>query len=583
MPVKLTVADSSFLLDGKPFLIISGEMHYPRVPRAYWRDRMRKMRAMGCNTLSTYVFWNAHEPTPGLYDFNENLDVAEYIRLAQEEGLYVILRPGPYVCAEWDFGGYPWWLLKSGKVRVRSTDAAFLEASARWLKRLGRELAPLQSTRGGPIILVQVENEYGSFGNDRAFVEATRQQILDAGFDVQLYTADGPDQIPDGHLPDLPAAFNFGGGARQALDTTRRHRPAGPLVCGEFWVGWFDHWGDRHHTTDAATHAADLETMLSEGSGVNFYMFHGGTSFGFQAGANDKMYQPDTSSYDYDAPLDEAGRPTAKFHAFRDIIRRYLPQGAELPDLPEPAPVIEIPGIALTGSASLWDALPEPATAEEPLWMEALDVPHGAVLYRTRVPAGPVGELAFEHLRDFATVFLDGGRVGEIDRRLRETRISLPGRASEATLELLVENNGHINYGQRLVDDRKGILGPVTLAGAPLKGWEMYRLPFDSPTEQKWGRSVQDGPSFFRGSFDLDRTGDTWLDMRGWHKGLVWVNGRNLGRYWDIGPQQALYVPGPWLKEGRNEVIVYDVRPFGRMSLSAIPHPILDKDDATEK
>jgi beta-galactosidase len=582
-PVKLAVDDKGFLLEGKPFLIISGEMHYPRVPRAYWRDRLRKMKAMGCNTLCTYTFWNAHEPAPGRYDFGDNLDVAAYVRVAQEEGLYVILRPGPYVCAEWDFGGYPWWLLKSGSVRVRSTDPAFLEASARWLKRLGQELAPLQSTRGGPIILVQVENEYGSFGRDRAFVEATRHQILDAGFDVPLYTADGPEQIPDGCLPDLPAAYNFGDGAREAIDTTRGHRPDGPLLCGEYWVGWFDHWGDPHHTTDAAKHAADLDTMLSEGSGVNFYMFHGGTNFGFQAGANDKLYQPDTTSYDYDAPLDEAGRPTAKFDAFRDVIRKRLPAGTSLPELPEPVPVIAVPSIALTETASLWDTLPAPVEADGPLWMEALDVPHGAVLYRTRLPQGPAEDLAFEHIRDFATVFVDRKPVGEMDRRLRQTRIALPARASDVTLDILVENNGHINYGQRLVDDRKGILGAVTLAGAPVKGWEMFPLPFDNPDSQRWDTRNPEGPSFLRGTFNLDETGDTWLDMRGWHKGFVWVNGRNLGRFWDIGPQQALYLPGPWLRKGTNSVIVYDLRPSGRMSLSAIPHPILDADVAAEQ
>jgi beta-galactosidase len=362
----LTHDDKQYLLDGKPFQIISGEMHYPRIPRAYWRDRMRKARAMGLNTICTYVFWNLHEPKPGQFDFSDNLDVAAFVRDAQKEGLFVILRPGPYVCSEWDFGGYPAWLLADGRIKVRSQDPRFMEAGARYLERLGEELAPLQSSRGGPIIMVQVENEYGSFGDDHEYMEKIRDAVRNAGFDVQLFTADGPGQVPAGALDDLPAAFNFGGGAPGAYDEVRKHRPTGPMMCGEFWCGWFDHWGSAHANVFAKPKADDLDWMLSHNVSVNFYMFHGGTNFGWMAGANSPPYAPDVTSYDYESPLSEDGRPTEKFTAFRDVILKHLPVGTKLPKMPAPQPVISIPSITLDRSVSLWAALPKPVHAEEP-------------------------------------------------------------------------------------------------------------------------------------------------------------------------------------------------------------------------
>ena len=338
---KLTISGDKFLLEGKPFQIISGEMHYPRIPREYWRARLKMAHAMGLNTISTYVFWNLHEPKPGVYDFSGQLDVAEFIREAQEEGLHVILRPGPYVCAEWDLGGLPSWLLADPQIILRSDDPKFMQPVERWLERLGQELAPLQATRGGPIFAVQVENEYGSFDNDKQYMRHIYDLIAAAGFgESLLYTADGPEQLPNGTLSGVPAVVNFGPGeTKKAFAALAKFRPGQPLMAGEYWAGWFDHWGGKHAATDTAEQVRDLKWMLAQGYSVNLYMFHGGTTFGFMNGANfGKGYEPDTTSYDYDAALDESGRPTKKYFEFREVIAAANPT-VKSPEVPPAAPL----------------------------------------------------------------------------------------------------------------------------------------------------------------------------------------------------------------------------------------------------
>jgi len=424
------VEDGQFQLDGKPFRIISGEMHYPRIPRAYWRDRLRKAKAMGLNTITTYVFWNEHEATPGVYDFSGNNDVVEFIREAQEEGLYVILRPGPYVCAEWEFGGYPSWLLKDHAIVVRSSDPKYMEPNNRWIKRLGQELAPLQIGNGGPIILVQVENEYGSFGSDHEYMEANHRALVDAGFTkAQLYTADGPEQVPNGSLPELPVGINFGpddpDSAEKAFATLKKFRPNGPFFNSEYWAGWFDHWGDKHAHTDTAKQVANLDWMLKQGYSVSVYMFHGGTSFGWMNGANSngKNYQPDVTSYDYDSALDESGRPTPKYFAFRDVIAKDT--GTTPPPVPETAAPIAVAPIPLIASASLWNTLPKPVTSAQPLSMEDLDQSYGYILYRTTVSADADGDLVLDGLHDYAQIYADGVLVGTLDRRLKQDHLAV--------------------------------------------------------------------------------------------------------------------------------------------------------------
>jgi beta-galactosidase len=574
---SIRVEGGQFMLDGKPLQIISGEMHYARIPRAYWRDRLRKARAMGLNSITTYVFWNLHEPKVGVYDFSGQLDVAEFIREAQQEGLHVILRPGPYVCSEWDLGGLPAWLLADPKMELRSNQENFLGPAAAWLKRLGQELAPLQIARGGPIIAVQVENEYGSFGDDAAYMSRVRDVIAEAGFDgAILYTADGPSELPRGALPGLPAVVNFGPGeAESAFATLYAFRPGGPLMSGEYWDGWFDHWGEPHNVTDAKQQ--ELEWMLSRGYSVSLYMFEGGTTFGFMAGANyDKAYQPDTTSYDYDAPLDEAGRPTPKYLAFREVIQRHL-HGANLPPVPRAIPVVEIPAFKLTESASLWKGLGQPIRSERPVTMEAVGQAYGYILYRARVAGPTKADLAINEAHDYAAVYVNGKRAGTLDRRLHQSSMPIEIPPGRSTLDILVENLGRINFGPRLRDDRKGITQDVTLDGRELNGWEIYPLPMNDPGSLPFSKITAEAPAFYRGAFNLTQRGDTFLDVSKLRMGVAWVNGHNLGRFWNIGPQQTLYVPGVWLKKGRNEVIVFDLQDDLGAALAGRRQPILNQ------
>jgi len=567
-----------FLLNGKPFLIISGSVHYPRVPRPYWRDRMRKMRALGLNTLCTYVFWDLHEPQPGNFDFTGNLDVAAYVRTAQEEGLWVIVRPGPYICSEWDFGGLPPWLLATPGLKIRTTDARFIDVSSKYLRKVGEQLAPLQITRGGPIIMAQVENEYGSFGHDHNYMNAIRKAIQDAGFEVTLYTSDGSagPELQGGAFPDLPAAINFGqGDPAPEFASFAKFRQGATRMCGEYWDGWFDHWGEEHHVTSPEEAARGVEWMLSRGISVNLYMVHGGTSWGFMSGANyDGGYQPDISSYDYDAPIDEAGRPTRKFSLIQGVIAKYSPPGTRLPNLPDPQPMIAIPRFELGEAVALDGLLRTPVHSDQPLSMEILGQNYGFVLYRSRVAKAIKGLLEVNEVRDYAVVLQGLRQLGVLDRRRKQHSLEVELEGG-APLDILVENMGRVNFGPRLVDDRKGIGGPVTIAGSTLKGWENYPLPMTDLSNLRFSSSSDPkGPTFFRGQFELTSLGDTFLDMRGWAKGYVWVNGHNLGRYWKIGPQQSLFLPATWLSRGTNSVVVLDLEPGVGRTLRGVKDPV---------
>jgi beta-galactosidase len=576
------VANGQFVLDGKPFRVISGEMHYPRIPRAYWRERLRMARAMGLNTITTYVFWNEHEQKPGVYDFSGNNDVAEFIREAQQEGLYVILRPGPYVCAEWEWGGYPAWLLKDSDVVVRSNDPKFIQPATRWLKRLGEELAPLQIGNGGPIILTQVENEYGAYGSDHAYMELIRTALVEAGFTKsQLYTADGPEQVPAGSLPDLPVGINFGGekvgDAQAAFATLKKVRPEGPFFNSEYWAGWFDHWGGKHAHTNAGAQAANLKWMLEQGYSVSIYMFHGGTSFGWMNGANSDgkgSYEPDVTSYDYDSVLDESGRPTPKYFVFRDIIAKAT--GVTPPAVPEVPKPIGVPPVAMTEAASLWENLPaKPVLSEQVLSMEDVGQAYGYILYRTHVAQAASGELVLDQLHSYARVYVNGKFVGEIDRRLKQNSLPVQVTEPNSQLDILVENTGRVNFGNAITGERAGITGRVTLAGRPLLGWQIYPLPMNEINKLHFSDKPCSGPCFYRGRFELSATGDTFLDTTQFTKGQLWLNDRALGRIWNVGPQQALYAPGPWLEKGRNEIVVFDLEGKSGASVQGLTAPRL--------
>jgi beta-galactosidase len=571
------ISDSQFLLRGKPFQIISGEMHYVRIPPEYWRDRLVKAKCMGLNTISTYVFWNVHEPRQGVFNFTGNADIARFVMTAQEVGLYVILRPGPYVCAEWDFGGCPSWLLKEHDLKVRSTDPRFLAACERYIKMLGRELTSLQISKGGPIIMVQIENEYGSFGNDTAYPGKIRDMIRGAGFDVPLFSADGSSQMPNAYLPDVFPGVN-GATGQDIFNAIRRYKPHGPYFVPEFYPGWLDHWGEPHAKVDVTEIAGDLEWILSHDISVNLYMFHGGTNFGFMNGANfGYHYQPQPTSYDYDAPLDEEGRPTPKYFKLQEVIKKYLPADTVLPSLPSPLPLIDIPSFTLRETCDPFESSNASIFSDRPRPMEDLDQSYGYILYRHVFKMPVRGKLVMNDLHDYGIVCVNGEKIASLDRRNKQRVVPIDIPGAPATLDILVENGGRVNYGREMISDRKGITGSVTIDGKELFGWNIHLLPMENaPNVRYLERDNLTGPVVYRGKFILPKTGDTFLDMRGWGKGCVWVNGRNLGRFWYLGPQQTLYVPGAWLKSGENEITVLELEGSGYRNLRGLREPILD-------
>lgn len=577
---SFTVANGQFLLDGKAFALRAGEMHFQRIPRAYWRERLRMARAMGLNAVSTYLFWNALEPQPGRYDFEGNNDVAEFVREAQAEGLWVLLRPGPYACAEWEFGGVPAWLLRTPGIRLRTTDSRFLAAVRDYFRHVAAQVAALQITHGGPIVLTQVENEYGSFGHDQRYLGEIRQGLQDAGFDGLLYTVDGGDirHLSDGSIPGVLAGANIDKDPAAAFAALQQLRPGQPLLNGEYYPGWFDHWGETHHERASGEVLADVGWFLEHGASFSLYMFHGGTTFGFMNGANyssTEPYQPTTSSYGYDAPLDEAGRPTPKYSALRALIAAHLAPGEALPEVPAARQTIAFAPVELGESAPLESLLGRPVAAADPLSFEALRQDYGLVLYRTVPPRKAEGQLRIDELRDYAIVLQGGRRLGTLDRRLGPAQLRVALEAGQP-LDILVENMGRINYGTRMMDGFAGITHRVTLDGVELKGWQMYRLPLTDLKALAFTRTAgpTDGPIFRRGTLMLEEPRDTFLDLRALHKGHAWVNGNHLGRFWHIGPQQTLYVPGVWLRPGPNEIVVLDELPGGERTVQGLTDPI---------
>ncbi len=534
-------------------------------------------KGMGLNTITTYVFWNEHEPQPGTYDFSGQRDVAEFVREAQSEGLFVILRPGPYVCAEWEWGGYPAWLLKDHGIVVRSTDPKFMQPARRWLLRLGEELAPLQIGNGGPIIAVQVENEYGSFGDDHHYMEQVHRDLVDAGFTkALLYTADGPEQVPNGSLPELPAVVNFApGNAKQAFNTLHKLRPDQPLMAGEWWDGWFDFWGGPHHTTDAKAEAAELYWILSHGDSVSIYMFHGGTNFGWMNGADmdNTPYRPDVTSYDYDAALDESGRPAPKYFLFRDAITKAT--GKTPPPVPQVDPPIATPKVSFKWSVPLWQTLPAPIHSDQVLSMEDLGQSYGYILYRTIIRLPVSGDLVLDELHDYALVYENGKLLGSIDRRLEQNKLHVDFTQPNTRLDILVENTGRVNFTKAIRGERAGITKQVILAGKPITDWQIYSLPMPDPGKLSFRTTDCTGPCFYRGTLQVSRVGDTFLDTSSFTKGFVWVNGHPLGRIWSIGPQKALYLPGPWLHPGANDVIIFDLEGAPHRTVSGLASPKL--------
>lgn len=563
------IGSEHFELDGAPFQILSGALHYFRVHPDLWRDRIRKARQMGLNTIETYIAWNAHAPSEDVFDLSGGLDLGRFLDDVAAEGMHAIVRPGPYICAEWTNGGLPGWLFTSGTVGVRRDEPQYLAAIERYMRQLAPVLEPRQIDRGGPIILVQIENEYGAYGSDPVYLEKLVAINRAIGLTVPFTTVDQPhpDMLENGSIPGLHKTASFGSRSTERLATLRAHQPTGPLMCSEFWDGWFDHWGAHHHTTTVEQSTRDLEDLLAAGASVNLYMFHGGTNFGFTNGANDKgVYQPLITSYDYDAPLDEAGNPTAKYWAFRDVLQRYTTvtdAGIPAPAAEAPTPVGAFDRVAAL--ADILDVLGSWQAHRTPPTMDHLGIFEGFVLYRAEIEVSGPAVLEIGEVRDRVLVSLNGAPVGVLARDHHDRRLALPADA-RGTLDLLVEDQGRVNYGER-IGEHKGLIGAVRVQGEPVLGWQVLPLHLGdvAPIQRALAGSAAvapdalSGPVFARASFTLDEAADLFLDTREWGKGAAWINGHPLGRYWSRGPQHTLYVPAPILRAGDNELVVFEL------------------------
>ena len=586
------IANGNFLYDGKPTQIHSGEMHYARVPAAYWKHRLQMMKAMGLNTVATYVFWNHHELSPGVWDFStDNHNIRAFIKTAAEVGLMVILRPGPYACAEWEFGGYPWWLQKNKDLVIRNNNKPFLDSCNTYIGKLVSEIKDLQITNGGPIIMIQAENEFGSYVAQRKDIPlaehkkyslAIKNQLLAAGVTVPLFTSDGSWLFQGGTIEGAtPTANGEDDVVKLKKLVNQFNGGKGPYMVAEFYPGWLDHWAEPFQKVSTSDVVNQLKKYLDSAVSFNFYMVHGGTNFGFTSGANydkNRDIQPDITSYDYDAPISEAGWVTEKYTAIRNL----LMANKALPSVPSPLPVISIPAIQLNKSVDL-AAMKEkviPVTSDRPLSFEDLNQGNGYVLYSKKFVQPISGTLNIKGLRDYATVYINGERVGVLNRNTKtySMPIDIP---FNAVLEILVENMGRINYGSEIINNLKGIISPVLIDSTEITGgWNMYRLPFNEKPSlvNLSAKNTKGRPTLFQGSFQLQKTGDTFLDMSAWGKGIVFVNGHNLGRYWNVGPQQTLYLPGVWLKKGLNEIIVFEqLNDQATHTIEGLVQPILEK------
>lgn len=571
---RFALGGDDFLYDGKPAQLISCELHPARIPVEYWQHRIRMARAMGCNTIAAYVFWNYHEQTEGRFDFeSENRGIDEFFKLVQSEGMHAIVRPGPYVCAEWDFGGLPPYLLKDPELRVRSMYPRYMQAAERYMAAFAKVIKPALITNGGPIVMLQVENEYGSYGNDRNYMKRLAEVWRANGIDVPFFTGDGPTpyMLEAGSLPGAAVGLDSGSEEKH-WELARSINPGVPIFSSETYPGWLTHWGEQWQRPGVADLLKEVDFLLSHKKSFNFYVAHGGTNFGFTAGANSggKGYEPDVTSYDYDAPIDEQGNATPKYMALRKRLSAVAVEGrfgeTRLPPIPAPISTMAIPDVKMTAMTSVWQNLPAPIASVTPRTFEAYGQNQGLVLYRTKLVGRKSGKLTITDLHDFATVFVDGKFIGTIDRRLGEKSIDLPmaqsplPQSQNPQLEILVEGMGHINFAQDIID-RKGITDRVTLGGMTLMNWEAFLLPLDD----RWvsalkSTAAEDRPgTFFKGTFNLTATADTFIDMSAYKKGVVWINGHNLGRFWEIGPQTKLYCPASWLKIGANSIIVLDL------------------------
>lgn len=568
------IKKGNFYFDDQPIQIHSGEMHFARIPHQYWRHRLQMLKAMGLNAVASYVFWNYHNTAPGVWDFETgNKNIRAFIKTAQEEGLMVILRPGPYACAEWEFGGYPWWLQKENKLVIRTYNQPFLDSCRQYISKLATQVKPLLVTNGGPVIMVQAENEFGSYVAQRKDIpleehkrynSAIRDMLISEGINVPLFTSDGSWLFEGGSLPGvLPTANGEGDVGNLKKTINQYNNNEGPYMVAEYYPGWLHHWAEPFPNVPTEEVTGQLQKYLTNDVSFNIYMAHGGTNFGFTSGANyDKGHdiQPDLTSYDYDAPISEAGWATPKFMAIRELLKKYVKY--PVPGVPKQVPVITIPPIRLpvSGDALEWIKKSAPVISDTVLSFEDLNQGSGYVLYSKKFTAPVKGTLQLKGLRDYAVIYVNGIRKAILNRMYNQYSISIDIPAN-AVVDILVENMGRINYGARIIDNKKGIIAPVLIDDLPVTGeWKMYKIPFEKTADlDGLKQTPQAGrPALYQGSFRLKNTGDVFLDMSKWGKGILFVNGYNLGRYWNIGPQQTLYVPGAFLKKGNNKIFVFE-------------------------
>ncbi|XP_060086081.1 beta-galactosidase-like [Ylistrum balloti] len=571
---------NTFLKDGKPFRYVSGSIHYSRIPQYYWKDRLLKMYAAGLNAIQLYVPWNIHQPEKDVYDFTGQQDLVAFLQTAQDVGLLVVMRAGPYICGEWDFGGIPAWILKEDpKTIFRTMDSTYIKYVDQWMDVLLPKLKPLLYNNGGPVIMVQIENEYGSyFACDRNYTTHLRDRArFHLGKDVVLFTTDGNSDgfLKCGYIPEVYATVDFGVSYNPAgsFKAQRDYEAKGPLVNSEFYTGWLDHWGQKHSVTDTNKVTTSLDLLLAYGANINMYMFEGGTNFGFWNGANYAPFQPVPTSYDYDAPLTEAGDITDKYLELRQIISKYLP----LPDMPIPSstPKAKYGQVQMTFVSTLQDAISQlcpkgPTKSQYPVTMESIGQYQGFALYRYVLKKNVVSQkLAVPGIRDRGYVMVDKVPQGVIVRE-KSTSLNITGKQG-AVLDILVENQGHINYGSGINNNTKGIIQNVTLEGQILEDWMVYSLSLDNlnPSDIPLGDSPKSGaglmtPSIYKGKLTISGNAeDTYLDMTGWTKGQALLQGQiNLGRYWPKeGPQVRLFVPKPYLKSApdNNMLLMFEI------------------------